>query len=48
MGDSCTCDPLFTAVVLRWNDETFAALEAHPCADPESDDVQCHVIDYGF
>lgn len=48
MGDSCTCDPLFTAEVMRWSPETFAALDAHPCADPESKDGLCHGISYGF
>jgi hypothetical protein len=48
MGDSCTCDPLFTAVVMRWSEETFAALDAHPCADPEAEDGRCHGVDYGF
>ncbi len=48
MGDSCTCDPLFTAEVMRWSPETFAALDAHPCADPESNDGLCHGIGYGF
>jgi hypothetical protein len=48
MGDSCTCDPLFTAEVMQWSPETFAALDAHPCADPESKDGLCHGVDYGF
>lgn len=47
-GDSCTCDPLFTADVLHWDEATFAALDAHPCADPESEDGLCHATDYGF
>lgn len=47
-GDSCTCDPLFTAEVMPWDEETFAALDAHPCADPESEDGRCHGTDYGF
>jgi hypothetical protein len=47
-GDSCTCDPLFTHEIVRWNDATFAALDAHPCADPESEDGRCHPTDYGF
>lgn len=47
-GDSCTCDPLFTAEVIQWSEETFAALDAHPCADPEAAGGRCRGTDYGF
>ena len=41
-GDSCTCDPLGQAAVLRWRPETFAAIDAHPCVpdEPALDDEQ--------
>lgn len=48
MGESCTCDPLFTAEVIQWSEETFAALDAHPCADPEAQDGRCRGTDHGF
>lgn len=44
-GDSCTCDPAFSAQVLRWAPETFDAIERRPCEDDES---TCEPIDYGF
>lgn len=47
-GDSCTCDPLFTTEIVRWSPETFAALDAHPCTDPDAEDGLCRGIDYGF
>ncbi|HWB80529.1 MAG TPA: hypothetical protein VG755_36445 [Nannocystaceae bacterium] len=43
-GDSCTCDPSFTAEVVQWSAPTFAALDAHPCPDRE----RCRGVDYGF
>jgi hypothetical protein len=48
IGDSCTCDPLFSAEIVRWSPETFEALDAHPCADPDAEDGRCRGIDYGF
>lgn len=36
-GDSCTCDPGFTAHVLHWSDETFEAIEARPCTPTDED-----------
>jgi hypothetical protein len=39
-GDSCTCDPSFTAQVLHWSDETFAAIEARPCTPGDEDATQ--------
>jgi hypothetical protein len=47
-GDSCTCDPMFTSVVMHWDEDTFAALDAHPCTDPEAEDGRCSGIDYGL
>lgn len=57
-GDSCTCDPIFTSHVLRWNPETFEAIEARPCVAGEDGAAQsegegegwtsCEPIDYGF
>jgi hypothetical protein len=55
-GDSCTCDPSFTAHVLHWGEETFAAIEARPCTPgdehaTEAEDAQgswtsCEPIEY--
>ena len=38
-GDSCTCDPSFTAHVLRWSPETFATIDARPCI-PVAEDAR--------
>lgn len=57
-GDSCTCDPSFTAHVLHWSDETFATIEARPCIPADEDATEdegaregwasCEPVDQGF
>lgn len=50
-GESCTCDPRFSAQVLHWQPSTFEAIERRPCdRDGTGDEGEnyCDPIDYGF
>lgn len=40
-GDSCTCDPAFTAEVMRFEPTTFTWIDRRPCS-------HCEPTDYGF
>lgn len=40
-GDNCTCDPAFTAQVMRFDAATFAAIDRRPCS-------HCEPTDFGF
>jgi hypothetical protein len=37
-GDSCTCDPQYTAQLFHWAPETFAAVDRRPCVADETND----------
>jgi hypothetical protein len=41
LGDNCTCDPAFTAQVMRFDEATFAAIDRRPC-------THCEPTDFGF
>lgn len=45
-GESCTCDPGFTAQVVHWQPETFEAIDRRACLVERGDDY-CEPIDFG-
>ncbi|MEM7159407.1 MAG: hypothetical protein AAF799_41600 [Myxococcota bacterium] len=53
-GESCTCDPSYTAQVVQWQPETFDVIEQRPCLDPDTHDevadgwAICEPIDFGI
>ncbi|MEX1369352.1 MAG: hypothetical protein AB1Z98_39860 [Nannocystaceae bacterium] len=46
IGDSCTCDPGFTAQVVHWQPETFETIDRRACL-VERGDEYCEPIDFG-
>lgn len=40
-GDSCTCDPVFTAQLMRFEPATFTWIDRRPCS-------RCEPMDFGF
>jgi hypothetical protein len=40
-GEDCTCDPVFTAQIMRFEQPTFAAIDRRPCG-------LCEPTDFGF
>ena len=53
LGDSCTCDPGFTAHVVHWSPESFDAIAERPCiAASENDEhgasTSCEAVELEF
>jgi hypothetical protein len=56
VGDSCTCDPSFTAYVLHWSPESFNAIAERPCVaagedveePPYEGATSCEAVEYEF
>ena len=54
VGESCTCDPSYTAQVVRWQPETLEVIAQHPCLDSDEHDevadgwANCEPMDFGF